>query len=237
MRAALGWIGRYFQVSPGAGAYLLFRWLGFHHFDRIERLLPASGRILDVGCGHGLLAILAAAGEKGREVIGTDLLETRLAAGREVARRHGLDNVRFERRDIADPPSGSFDAIMVADVLLYRPLPAQRDLLKHLSGLLTPGGRLLIKEQAQEPGWKAGLVRLQEALVVGAKVTLGGSGAWSRMAPSGVHLWRTQSLVDELRSLGLASESHRLDRWSYLSHRLVIATAQRGGLTTPPPGR
>jgi 2-polyprenyl-3-methyl-5-hydroxy-6-metoxy-1,4-benzoquinol methylase len=233
--SALRWIGRYGRISAGAGAHLLFRWLGFPRFDRIEALLPASGRILDAGCGHGLLAVMAAARGAGREVLGIDLLERRLDAGREVARRYGLDNVRFERRDIGAPPAGPFDAIVVADVLLYRPLQAQRDLLRQLSERLSPGGRLLLKEQVREPGWKAGLVRMQERMVVGAKVVLGRSRAWGRMAPSGVHLWDAGSLVDELRSLGLEPDSRRLDRWSYLSHRLFIAAAPRSRPVTHPP--
>lgn len=232
MSGALRWIMRFGGVSPGAAAYLSLRYLGFRHFERIERLLPSSGRILDLGCGHGLLAILAAAGGGGREVIGIDLLERRLEVGRDVARRHGVMNVRFERRDIEDPPAGSFDAIVVADVLFYRSVPAQRDLLEVLSARLAPGGRLLIKEQVQEPAWKARLVAMQERLVVGMKVALGGSGQWSRMAPSGVHLWREESLDETLRLLGLKPTIERLDRWSWLSHRLFIASA-----APPPPAR
>jgi len=223
--SALCWIGRFGRVSFGAGAYLSFRYLGFRHFGRIERLLPSSGRILDLGCGHGLLAILAAAASGSREVFGIDLLERRLEVGREVARRHGVRNVRFERRDIQDPPAGPFDAIVVADVLFYRPVQAQRELLEVLSARLRPGGRLLIKEQVQEPAWKARLVAMQERLVVGMKVAVGGSSHWSRVAPSGIHLWHEESLEEALRSLGLKPTTERLDRWSWLSHRLFIAAA------------
>ncbi|MGH9868534.1 MAG: class I SAM-dependent methyltransferase [Candidatus Polarisedimenticolia bacterium] len=236
--SALGWIGRYGRVSPAAAAHLSFRWLGFPHFHRLVSTFPASGRILDVGCGHGLLALMVAEGSRARDVVGIDLLEARLEVARAVARRRGLANVRFERRDIEDPPDGLFDAIVVADVLFYRPLPAQRKLLRILSARLSAGGVLLIKEQTREPAWKSALVRLQEYLVVGVKVTLGGSRSWADMAPSGVHLWSAAQLADELRSLGLETDSERLDRWSYLSHRLFVASAPAArGLMSLRPGQ
>ncbi len=224
-RSLPAWLARYARVSPGAAAYLAFRCLGFPHFRRVEEELPKNGRILDAGCGHGLLAILAADGEPGRDILGIDLLEDRLRVGREVARREGLSNVRFERGEIAAPPLGPFDAIVLADVLLYRPLREQRAVLEALAARLAAGGALFIKEQVTEPRWKSRLVEIQERLVVGAKVRLGGSREWAAMAPSGFHLWDAGDLQARLRSLGLATTSKRLDRLSYLSHRLFIAAA------------
>jgi SAM-dependent methyltransferase len=229
------WLARYARVSPGAAAYLAFRCLGFPHFRRVEVELPKHGRLLDAGCGHGLLAILAADGEPGRDVLGIDLLEDRLGVGREIARRNGLFNVRFERGEIAEPPPGPFDAIVLADVLLYRPLSEQRAVLEALAGRLAAGGALLVKEQVAEPRWKARLVAWQERLVVGAKVRLGGSREWASIAPAGFHLWSAGDLEAQLRSLGLATTSRRLDRFSYLSHRLFIAVAP--GMPPKPTGQ
>ena len=223
MSGTFGWILRYARHSPGAGLYLLFRWVGFHGFRRLEAKVPAHGRILDMGCGHGLLPLLIAAAGPAREVVGVDMLEPRLAAGRRVAESAGLSNVRFECRDFADPPRGRFAAIIFSDALLYYPLERQRQILDDCRKRLAGEGVLLIKEQGCSPGWKALLVRLQERLVVSAKTTLGRSDEWRNIAPDGVHLWNADRLAEFLRSRGLSVADEPLDAWSYLSHYLIVA--------------
>jgi len=222
-----GWILRYARQSPGAGLYLLFRWVGFRGFRRLVARVPAHGRILDMGCGHGLLPLLIAAAGAAREVVGVDVLEPRLAAGRRVAESAGLSNVRFECRDFADPPEGRYNAIIFSDALLYYPLERQRQILDDCRERLTEGGVLLIKEQGCRPGWKAFMVRLQERLVVSVKTIVGRSREWRRIAPRGVHLWNADRLADFLRSRGLSVAAEPLDAWSYLSHYLIVAWDRR----------
>ena len=233
----LSWVGRYATVSPAAGAHLAVRCLGFPHFDRLERALPASGRILDLGCGHGLFALLAASRAPGREVLGIDLLEERLEIGCRVASRYGVGNVRFERRSAEDLPEWRFDAVAVADVLLYLPRESQRAILERCASRLAPGGRLLVKEQVRKPAWKARMVALQEAAAYGVRARLGLFRAWGEVVSPEVHLWEAQELGALLRSLGLEVRGERMDRRSYLSHHLFIAerdSSLRGYEGIPP---
>lgn len=220
---ALKWIGRFARVSPGAGAHLAIRYLGFRHFDRLEHALPPAGRILDVGCGHGLLAILAAARQPAREVVGIDLAASRLEIARRVAARHEVGNVRFEQRRIDEPSGGVFDAIMFVDVLMYLPMESQRALVEQSAKVLAPGGVLLVKEQVRSPPWKARLVALQESLAYGARVRLGLWPDWGKVVTPAVYLWDAADFEALLRSMGLHVRSEPLDRWSYLSHRLFVA--------------
>lgn len=223
----LRWIARYASVSPAAGAYLVCRCLGFPWLASLERRLPASGRILDLGCGYGLLAILCGARAPGRRVLGIDILEARLAVGREVVRRQGCpDNVDLVHADLADLPDGPFDAICIAHVLLYRPLGEQRAVLQRCRDRLAPGGVLAVVETVRSPVWKARLARLQENIVVGAKVHLAGDRHWAALSPGSVFLWDAAALCSYLQSLGLRVASERLDRWSHLSHRLFIGVAE-----------
>ncbi len=217
------WILRFARRSPGVGVHLAIRAIGFPRFQRVVDALPREGRILDMGCGHGLLAILIASSSPEREVVGVDVLQSRLDIARRIARDAGLSNLRFECRDFATPPEGKFAAIVFSDSLFYYPLEQQETILDDCRERLDPGGLLVVKEQGVRPAWKAWCVRRQERLVVGLKTSLGGSREWRRIAPDGVYLWSVDRLAGFLRSRGLSVVDEPLDAGSYLSHYLIIA--------------
>src|SRR4051812_7037986 len=99
-----------------------------------------GGRLLDVGCGHGLL--LDEARKRGYETVGLEL--SRAAA--EHARSLGLD-VRewpleaFGSASNGDSP-GTFDAIVLADVLEHLEDPVAA--INQCAALLRPSGVLCI---------------------------------------------------------------------------------------------
>jgi SAM-dependent methyltransferase len=102
--------------------------------DLIGRYVPA-GRLLEVGCGHGLL--LDEARRRGYEVSGVELSASAAGYARDVL---GL-NVREE--PLEDVPAGArFSAIVMADVIehLEDPLAA----LDRCRDLLAPGGVLCV---------------------------------------------------------------------------------------------
>lgn len=218
------WILRSARISPAAAVHLAVRCTGFTGFARLERAVPRSGAILDLGCGHGLLALLAASREPAREVLGIDLLEERLDVARRVAARHGLRNVCFERRSILDLPEGPFAAVVVADVLFYLPREAQRQVLERAASRLAPGGRLVVKEQVRAPAWKAWMVETQERLAYALRVGFGLFRGWGEVVTPDVHLWGSAELAALLRSFDLEVRDERLDRFSYLSHHLFVGT-------------
>ncbi|MEV5956404.1 class I SAM-dependent methyltransferase [Streptomyces sp. NPDC051987] len=109
---------------------------------RLRGWLPARpADVLDLGCGTGSLALLAA--EQGHRVTGVDSSPAMLARAR--AKLAGRDAV-FLLGDAAAPPVGEvlFDTVLVRHLLWALPDPAR--VLRHWRGLLRPGGRFVLVE-------------------------------------------------------------------------------------------
>jgi SAM-dependent methyltransferase len=102
--------------------------------DLIERRFPV-GRLLEVGCGHGLL--LAEARVRGWKVTGLELS----SSAAEYARQLDLEvrEATIEQAGFADR---SFDAVIAVDLLEHVPEP--REFVSRCARLLVPGGALLI---------------------------------------------------------------------------------------------
>jgi ubiquinone/menaquinone biosynthesis C-methylase UbiE len=120
-----------------------------------ERFLRDAGissgmRVLDIGCGMGDVTIIAAqlVGSAG-QVTSIDLDQASIETAQRRAAAFGFENTSFNRADIAAfVPHHSFDAIIGRLVLQFVPDPIA--IIKHLYGMLRPGGILAL----QEPTWK-----------------------------------------------------------------------------------
>ncbi|MFG2095242.1 class I SAM-dependent methyltransferase [Streptomyces sp. NPDC048612] len=109
---------------------------------RLRSWLPSRpAAVLDLGCGTGSLSLLAA--EQGHHVLGVDRSPAMTARARTKLADH---DAAFVTGDAAEPPVGErrFDVVLVRHVLWALPDPAAA--LRHWTGLLTPGGRLVLVE-------------------------------------------------------------------------------------------
>ncbi|EFL42178.1 MULTISPECIES: class I SAM-dependent methyltransferase [Streptomyces] len=110
--------------------------------ERLRDWLPErAGDVLDLGCGTGSLALLAAG--QGHRVTGVDRSPAMVALARE--KLAGRDAV-FLVGDAAAPPVGEerYDTVLVRHVLWTLPEPDRA--LRHWRDLLRPGGRLVLVE-------------------------------------------------------------------------------------------
>ena len=79
-------------------------------------------RILDAGCGTGMLAVDLAL--RGAEVVAVDLSPTLVGYGRDRAAAAGVaDRVAFHDGDMLDPAYGAVDAVVAMDSLIHYDLP------------------------------------------------------------------------------------------------------------------
>lgn len=134
-------------------------------FEAVAAEVPASGRILEVGCGHGLLSLLLAVTSAARDVHGIDVDEDKLDAARAAAVRADV-TASFEAVHGGELPDGPWDGIAIVDVLYLLDADAQRALLVSCAERLAPGGSLVVKEMAPVPRWKAAWNHAQEVAAV-----------------------------------------------------------------------
>ena len=123
-----------------------------------HRLLAGAGiaagqRILDVGCGQGVVTFMLAEilGESG-EVTGVDRDSTQLALAEARRRELGLSNVAFLEGDLIppSPEAGPFDAAVARRVLMYQ--PDRVEALRRVACAVRPGGVIALQEHDSTNG-------------------------------------------------------------------------------------
>lgn len=168
-------------------------------YDRIAARLPPRGAILDLGCGHGLLALTAAIAQPERIVLGIDHDRERISIAAEAGRT--TPNVRFEVGSFSAPPGGPFAGIAMIDVLHYFPPDAQEALIRGARERLEPGGTLLVREVDPDAGAAARWNRWYERFATGIGFT---------RTDHGVHHFRSRAMwVGLLGSAGFEVSAER----------------------------
>lgn len=170
----------------------------------IDERTPLAGRkVVDIGCGGGLLSEGMA--RRGAQVTGIDMGEAPLA----VARLHGLESgVTVDYRQTtaeelaADPEhTGQYDIVTCLEMLEHVPDPAQ--VIHACASLLKPGGHLYVSTINRNP--KSFLFA-----IVGAEYLL-------QLLPKGTHEWskfiRPSEMSDHIRQAGL--DIHDLTGMTY----------------------
>jgi len=163
--------------------------------DYIAEAIDLDGaRVLDIGCGAGLVSEGLA--ERGAEVTGIDLAEGPLAVARLHRHESGVevDYRKVSAEDLADEAPESFDAVVCLEMLEHVPDPAS--VIDAAARLVKAGG----------PVWFSTLNRTPKAFalaIVGAEYVMG-------LLPRGTHEYarfiRPSELVRAARAVGLELE-------------------------------
>jgi SAM-dependent methyltransferase len=134
-------------------AYPPGEFVGQESFMRAGEILSLA-RHAGVGPGVSVLDLCCGVAGPGRFItrqlgctyLGVDGSASALDIARE--RATGLD-CRFEVGDVPPLPSGRFDVVMLLETILA--FPDKKELLRHISGALTTGGRLAFTLEEGDP--------------------------------------------------------------------------------------
>ncbi|MCC5950772.1 MAG: methyltransferase domain-containing protein [Acidimicrobiia bacterium] len=197
-------------------------------FDALERRVPAAGRVLEVGCGHGLLAVYLALAGPDRVVTGVDIDAHKIDLAAQAASRLEPDEAQVGFAAVAPGEfvAGTFDAIVIADVLYLLDPDARKRLLAACVQHLADGGVLLVKETDRLPRWKGAITVAQERLATGVLGITAGDG---------VDFAAPEELADQLRGNGLDVVVERVDRGYPHPHVLLVGRRCATGGVVPAP--
>ncbi|NOH02235.1 MAG: bifunctional 2-polyprenyl-6-hydroxyphenol methylase/3-demethylubiquinol 3-O-methyltransferase UbiG [Chloroflexi bacterium] len=139
----------------------------------MEKLTVPNPRILDVGCGGGILS--EALAKAGAQVTGLDLSEASIHVAKQHAQSQGLQiDYRYESvHDLAEKQAGTFDAITCMEMLEHVPEPVK--VVAACAKALKPGGHAFFSTINRTP--KAFLFA-----IVGGEYIL-------RLLPRGTHTY------------------------------------------------
>jgi 2-polyprenyl-3-methyl-5-hydroxy-6-metoxy-1,4-benzoquinol methylase len=190
-----------------------------------QGLIPDKARVIDLGCGQGvLLALLAAAQDPQynagwpaglpplpRDIVshGFDLRVDAIEAAR-IALGH---SAQVAVSDVRDARLWPCDVVTILDVLHYLDYDAQERLLERVHAALVPGGRLLLRAGDTSAPWRFRLTLLGDWLITLARGTL----QWRFYCRSGAE-WH-----DLLRKVGFQSmQMQPMDAGTPFSNVLLV---------------
>ncbi len=136
--------------------------------ELLHRGIDAAPRVVDLGCGRGLLLSLILAARGSRAGPALHGIEIDPSAARTASRAFGAAATIVEG-DLAEKPIPPCDVVTLLDVAHYLPVSAQDDLVARIRSALSPGGRLFVREVDAAGGFGFLAVRASERLAALAR--------------------------------------------------------------------
>ena len=197
-------------------------------------LRGATGPVLDLGCGIGLLAHALRGQGSTLEYVGVDS-----DSGKVATARASMERTPFHAPLVADPSNAvgrvtfrvcdlAYDFppwhgnVVLLDLLQYLPPARQWPLLDAVASCLWPDSRLIIRTGLHSAGWRSRVTRLADRL--------GHAARWMNTAPR--RYPRREELLRFLASRGLSHRIEPMRGGMPFDNWLIVAS--RGGVAAVP---
>lgn len=119
-----------------------------NNYEQLEKLVPTTGAVLDIGCGYGFLDYMLAWTSSDRRITGIDYDEEKIAVASHNFSK--TEQVKFICTDALQFPEGPYQCILIMDVLHYLLPEKQEQVLNRCVEQLLPGGVLIVRDGMQD---------------------------------------------------------------------------------------
>ena len=134
----------------------------------IEKYVPKTGHILDIGCGHGIFSNILCIMSEHRSVTGFDISPKRIAMAKDTIR--DVNRLSFHIQEVKNARFNDFSILTITDLLHHIPYQEQEILLNKIySGLKVPS-LLILKDINKKPIWKYTFHYIQDSISYRSKL-------------------------------------------------------------------
>ncbi len=155
--------------------------------SRIVNGFVPTGKIADVGCGSGLIALYFVLENPKRQIIGYDLNKYRINnLNRAIRKYKSLKNLEFVAKDfVNDTKISSANAVLMVDLLHHLDKKTQVILLQGVRHKLAKGDYLIIKEIEKKVSYKLFITWLLDKIITkGDKINYRSIEEWRELLSS-----------------------------------------------------
>ncbi|MEO5682595.1 MAG: 1-acyl-sn-glycerol-3-phosphate acyltransferase [Chitinophagaceae bacterium] len=114
------------------------------NYQVFHDILPQSGDILDIGCGYGFMPYMLHFTAPERRITGIDYDEDKIATANHCFSKD--DGISFVHADVNTYPFGTYDAIVMMDILHYLQPDQQKIVIEKCIRHIKPGGQVVIRD-------------------------------------------------------------------------------------------
>lgn len=117
--------------------------------DKIDKIVPKKGKIIDYGCGFGTNSCYLALSSKQRKVVGLEYIKKRVE--RATIMGNNIKNLKFKVGDISKIGIEKADVHLLIDVIHHVQYEEQVKLLNKIIKTMKKGNLIVIKDIDKKP--------------------------------------------------------------------------------------
>ncbi len=114
------------------------------NYQPFHELVPAQGKILDIGCGYGFMSYMLSFTAPQREITGIDYDKQKIDTANHCFSK--TDMINFVHSDVMGFEFEKYDTIILADILHYLPDDEQKQVIEKCISNMNPGGSIIIRD-------------------------------------------------------------------------------------------
>jgi 2-polyprenyl-3-methyl-5-hydroxy-6-metoxy-1,4-benzoquinol methylase len=135
----------------------------------LTKHIPVGSKIIDIGCGYGILANYLALSDPSSEVRGVDIDTARIKKAKESTL--GRSNISFDAINFMTEDLSRYDRVLMIDVMHYFDYRLQDKVIKTIADQLRSQAVFIFRTPDTSPKWRYYWNFLHEFLMVKAAIT------------------------------------------------------------------